>query len=120
MFNFFNNRSAQAAGGISVADAVSLSSKGEVTVVDVRDPAEIAQSGKAKGAINIPLAALRMQADPRSPEFHRDLSTTKPVAIYCATGARSFMAVRMMKSFGLEAHNIGGLGDWARAGGHLA
>ncbi len=117
MFNFLSNYTGEKASGFSASDAIAMSAKGEVTVVDVRDPGEIARTGKAKGAINIPLAVLRMQADPRSPEFHRDLSKTKPVAVYCATGARSFMAAKLMRSFGLEAHNIGGLGKWRAAGG---
>ncbi|MCP5039349.1 MAG: sulfurtransferase [Rhodobacteraceae bacterium] len=121
MFNFMMNRApASNTPRLSPQEIVSRSAEGAITVIDVRDHNEIAMSGKAAGALHIPLAVLRMQADPSSPDFHPELSTDKPVAIYCATGSRSGMAVRLFSSLGFgEVHNLGGLGHWQMAGGQI-
>ena len=121
MFNFMNGRNAAAATPrLSPQDIVAKSAAGEITVIDVRDHNELAMTGKADGALHIPLSILRMQADPTSPDFHPELSTDRPVAIYCASGARSGMAARLMQSLGFqEVHNIGGLGHWQMAGGNI-
>jgi len=103
---------------LSAQEAVKLVEAGEITLLDVRNHNEVASSGKAKGAIHIPLSQLRQQGDPRHPEFHKGLSADKPVAVYCASGARSEMARRTLTGFGFaEVHNIGGLAHWQAAGG---
>lgn len=100
--------------------AIPLVKSGAVTLIDIREPAEIAASGKASGALTIPLATLRMKVDPRSPECHPDLKTGKPVALYCASGARANMAAQMMRDMGYgEVHNLGGLMHWQMAGGEI-
>ena len=105
--------------GLTAVDAVTRAARGEIVLVDIREPAEIAASGRAQGALAIPMAALAMRADPRSPECLPDLKQGKPVAVYCASGARSSMARSMLERMGHEAHNIGGLGHWAQAGGGI-
>jgi rhodanese-related sulfurtransferase len=90
-------------------------------VVDIREPREIAVSGAATVALRLPLATLRMRADPRSPECHPDLKNGKPVLLYCASGGRAGMAADMLREFGhAEVHNLGGLADWQAAGGPVA
>jgi len=112
-------RAAKPAGkSITVKDAVDLAANGAMTLIDVRGHDEVAASGKAKGALHIPLFQLQQQADPRHPEFHKSLNTGKPVAVYCASGARSEMARRTLVAYGFdEVHNIGGLYHWQAAGG---
>ncbi len=121
MFNLMTGRSPAAnTARLSPQEIVSRAANDQITVIDVRDHNEIAMSGKAAGAVHIPLAVLRMQADPSSPDFHPELKTEKPVAIYCASGARSGMAVRLFMSLGYsEVHNLGGLGHWQMAGGSI-
>lgn len=105
---------------IAPADAVAKVNNNEAIIIDVRDINELMHSGKAKGAIHISLMMLQSKADPRHPEFHADLSTDKPVIIYCATGARSGMAAQMMLSYGFsEVYNLGGLMHWHHGGGEL-
>ncbi|NCO86244.1 MAG: sulfurtransferase [Rhodobacterales bacterium] len=100
--------------------AIPLVAQGALTLIDIRDPAEIAASGKAKGALAIPLSVIRMKADPRSPECHPDLKTDRPVALYCASGARANMAAQMLREMGYgEVHNLGGLMHWQMAGGEV-
>lgn len=111
----------QTAPALPVSDAVARVQAGEMVLIDVRDHAELAQSGKAKGALHIPLMRLPMMADPRHPDFDKRLAGDKPIALYCASGARSGMAVNILQKLGYgEVHNLGGLQHWAAAGGPIA
>jgi len=104
--------------GLSAQQAVAGASDGSVIVIDVRDHGELAMSGKAKGALHIPLMRLRDMADPRHPDFRQELSREATIALYCASGARSNAAAQMLQQLGYtEVHNIGGLGHWVQAGG---
>lgn len=119
MLNFMMGRQATASR-VTPQDAIEMSKTGEITVLDVRDHNELAMTGKAEGAVHIPLSVLQMQANPASPDFNAALDTSKPVAVYCASGARSSMAVQVLQQFGFaEVHNIGGLGHWQMAGGPI-
>jgi len=120
MFDFATIRGALGAApqGRSLGDLVESAAQGLLTLIDVRGHDEVAAYGKAEGAIHIPLMLLPHHADPRHPEFHAALSVERPVGVYCASGARSSMAENMLRQLGYgEVTNIGGLGDWVRAGG---
>ncbi|OOY21245.1 sulfurtransferase [Thioclava sp. DLFJ5-1] len=120
MLNFLRPSGGGRVEKISAKDAVAKAKAGELTVVDVREGMEVKSSGKAKGALHIPLATIRMKADPSSPEKHPELDTSKPVALYCASGARSAGAAQMLAQLGYEhVYNIGGLGDWHAGGGEI-
>lgn len=68
--------------------------KAGAVIIDVREPAEYA-SGHVAGAINIPLSVL--------PEHVADLkSLSKPLVVYCRSGARSGMARKMLVDAGVE------------------
>jgi len=83
-----------------------------------RDHSEVSMTGKAKGAEHIPLMQLSYKADPNHPEFHNGLYQNKPIAVYCASGGRSGMAVNILNQLGYETTiNIGGFGHWVQAGG---
>ena len=56
---------------IGTAEALEMIELGKVLVVDVRDAMEVAQSGKIKGAINVPRGVIEFRADPASPENRR-------------------------------------------------
>lgn len=109
-----------APAGLSAREIVAKAEACEITIIDVRDPSEVHMSGKARGAIDVPLAVLNFQTVPRHPDFHADLDCATPVALYCASGARSSMAAQVMRRHGFaEVHDIGGLADWAQAGGKV-
>lgn len=98
--------------------AVADTQAGRITLIDIREPAEVNATGKARGALHVPLAALRMKADPASPEQLPEFRNGKPVVLYCASGGRSQMAARMLRQMGLEeVYNLGGLAHWQMAGG---
>ncbi len=119
MFNPFNSPQ-PAAARLSMADAIEQVARGDMALIDVRDISEVRISGKAKDALHIPLMLLNSKADPRSPECESSLDTAKPVGLYCATGARSHLAAQMLSKMGYQAvFNLGGLYDWASAGGQV-
>lgn len=104
--------------GMTAGEAVRLAAAGEVVVIDIRETSELRARGKAAGALHVPMAALAMRCDPHSPECLPELAESRPVAVYCASGARTSGAVRMLERMGHpEVHNIGGLDHWIRAGG---
>lgn len=121
MFGFLNPLSRGAgAARLDPKEAVAMAGRGELTVIDVRDISEVKSSGKAKGALHVPLMMLATRCDPQSPECLAQLSVDRPVALYCASGARSQMAAGMLARFGYtQVHNLGGLYDWQAAGGQV-
>ncbi len=74
------------------------------TILDVRTPEEFATQ-HVPGAINIPLDQL--------PAMLNEIKTmAKPIVAYCRSGARSGMAVSIMKQNGItDVVNGGGIGD---------
>ncbi|MDF1855485.1 MAG: rhodanese-like domain-containing protein [Pseudooceanicola sp.] len=119
MFHFLNRKPA-GLKGLTAADVVAAGAAGEITLLDIRELAEIQATGLAKGAVHAPLMTLQFRADPRHPDYDKRLKPEAKIAVYCASGARSVGAIRILKSLGYgDVHNIGGLGQWLRAGGEL-
>ena len=115
MFGFL-----RAAPSVNYDEVMPKITAGAIALVDVREAGELAMTGRASGAINIPLMRLPMMADPRHPDFHPDLDPAKPVALYCASGARSAQGKMLLERLGYSnVMNLGGLSDWSRAGGTL-
>lgn len=102
------------------SDVIARLNAGDVTVIDVREAAELKASGQASGALHVPLAFVLMKADPKSPDYDPRIAQGKPIAVYCAAGARAGSAVQALQRLGYEAHNIGGFGDWCAAGGPVS
>ena len=91
---------------------------GEVVVIDVREVAEVRASGKAKGALVIPSGLVGIKCDPSAPDCPKGLSPDTPVALYCASGARSGMAAATLQKLGYKTvYNLGGFADWKAGGG---
>ncbi len=77
---------------------------GKVIVVDVRTPGEW-KRGHIPGARHIPLSQVRERAS--------ELPKDKDIVTYCAVGARSAGALRILKKLGYpRVFNFGGLSDW--------
>jgi len=86
---------------IGLVDMGTLSDKGELQVVDVREPSE--QTVMAAGALSVPYRLLA-DADLSS------LDPAKPTAVVCHTGARSPLAASLLARRGF-AHVRPVLGD---------
>ena len=114
MFSAF--RSAPAAARPSLSEIADQVTAGKMLLIDVREVAEAKASGVAQGATLVPLSLLPLKADPRQPGC--ELPQGLPVAVYCASGGRSGMAVDVLTRLGYgPVVNLGGLRDWAAGGG---
>ena len=103
---------------LTQADAQAMIDKGNVLVLDVRDPAEVAASGKIPGAVNVPRGLLEFRADPTMPSHDKNFDAGKTVLIYCASGGRSALGGKLLKDMGYDkVFNLGGFKDWTDAGG---
>lgn len=102
---------------ISAAEAKALHASGQAVFVDLREPPELAASGKVPGALPIPRGLLEFRADPESPQ--RDPAFQRPVVItYCASGGRAALAGKLLQDLGYkDVRNLGGFKDWTEAGG---
>jgi rhodanese-related sulfurtransferase len=99
------------------AEARALIGRGNVLIVDVRDPSEVQASGKVKGAVNVSRGMLEFRADPDSPYHDKAFDRTKTVLVYCASGGRSALSGKTLKDFGYASvFNIGGFKELADAG----
>jgi rhodanese-related sulfurtransferase len=102
---------------LSPDEAAERMRSGEVLIVDVRDPTEVQQTGRIKGAVNVSRGMLEFRADPDSqyhdPAFQKD----KTILLHCASGGRSALAGKTLQDMGYTAvFNIGGFKDLAEAG----
>lgn len=102
---------------VSAADAKALHAEGRAVFIDLREPAEIAASGKVPGALEIPRGLLEFRADPASAE--RNPGLAKPVVVtYCASGGRAALAGQTLQALGYgDVRNLGGFKDWLEGGG---
>ena len=70
-------------------------------LIDVRSPIEF-NMGALNGAINMPISNFQSLMD--------EIDDTKPVLLYCRTGARSEAVKNYLVQLGYaQVHNIGGL-----------
>ena len=94
---------------ISVDEAKEMIDRGDVQVIDTREPYEH-HDGHVPGSINIP----HMATLPRNTELARD----RPIVFICGSGPRSAVAAEFAAAVGLnELYNVeGGTRAWREAG----
>ncbi|WP_240134994.1 rhodanese-like domain-containing protein [Streptomyces sp. MUM 178J] len=86
----------------------------ELTVIDVRTPAEYA-SGHLPGALNLPLDRIRRAL----PEI-RHAADRGDILVVCASGARSESACKLLAEEGIPTATLsGGTGAWSAEGHDL-
>ena len=105
---------------ISPQEAKSLLGRADVVFLDVREPAEVAASGKVPGAIAIPRGLVEFRADPTSPLHDAAFDRAKTIVAYCASGGRSALVLKTLKEMGYSSvRNLGGFKGWVDAGGEV-
>ncbi len=92
--------------------------KGNVTIIDIREPDEVKQNGAIPGAINAPRGMLEFYADASLPYYKPEFKKENRIILQCASGGRSALAVVTLKQMGYTdvAHLDGGLKAWKEAG----
>jgi rhodanese-related sulfurtransferase len=103
---------------ITPAQAREMMAKGNTLVVDVRDAAEVAASGKVAGAVHVSRGLLEFRADPEAPTHDKSFAKDKTLILYCGSGGRAALAGKTLKDMGYgQVYNLGGFKDWAESGG---
>ena len=83
----------------------------QFTIIDVREPNEVQETGMILGAHNIPRGLLEFQLRPSN-----DFPADAPILVYCAVGARAALAGVTLKELGFtDVKNLGGFKDWQDA-----
>ncbi len=102
---------------LSPAEAKERMRSGDVLVVDVRDPTEVQQTGRLKGAMNVSRGMLEFRADPESQYHNPVFQKDRTILLHCASGGRSALAGKTLQDMGYTAvFNIGGFKELTEAG----
>jgi rhodanese-related sulfurtransferase len=105
---------------ISPQEAKGLLGRTDVLFLDVREPAEVATSGKVPGALAVPRGLVEFRADAASPLHDAAFDRAKTVVAYCASGGRAALVGKTLKEMGYtNVRNLGGFKDWLDAGGEI-
>ena len=105
---------------ISPEEAKGLLGRSDVLFLDVREPPEVAASGKVRGAIAVPRGLVEFRADPASPMHDSAFDRAKTVVTYCASGGRAALVGKTLKDMGYaNVRNLGGFKGWLDAGGEI-
>jgi len=99
---------------ITAEEALKLSSEGKCNLIDIREEAEINNTGRVENSNHIPRGMLEFWLDPESPYFKNGkLDIDKEMVLFCAGGLRSALAAKSLKEMGFEkvAHIEGGFAE---------
>lgn len=91
---------------------------GDSTLIDIREPDEVKETGAIPGSINAPRGMLEFYADESLPYHIPEFKKDSRIILQCASGGRSALAVVTLKQMGYAniAHLDGGLKAWKEAG----
>jgi rhodanese-related sulfurtransferase len=91
---------------------------GDVLLVDLREPGELAEKGRIPGSTWVPRGMLEFRADTTSPYHQEGFDPDRRVIVHCASGGRSALAAAALEDMGYTnvAHLDGGITAWAEAG----
>lgn len=105
---------ADAVTDVSVSESETILAEADVTVIDVRTPAEYA-TGHLANAVNIDVSADSFDSQVS------ELSKDGTYVVYCHSGNRSATATDRMAALGFTTiYNLeGGVTDWQANGGAL-
>ena len=105
---------------ISPNEGIERYNKGNLVVVDVRDSSAFPETGTVQGALRIPRGLIEFVADDNHPMHNGALKKDAQIGIICAVGGQAALTAKTMKDMGFEdVVNLGGVSDWAEAGGPM-
>ena len=104
---------------VTAAEAMDMTNRDDVVIVDIRDIRELQREGKIPGAFHAPRGMLEFWVDPESPYHKPVFAEDKTFIIHCASGWRSLLATQILQRMGLKpVFNLkGGFAAWKEAGG---
>ena len=100
----------QNAGTMSATELKGKLERGEVRLLDVREPSEWKEEGTVEGAIKIFFADL--------PDKAASLPQDKPLAVTCTVGNRTSIAISILQRAGITnvSNVLGGMDAWTALG----
>lgn len=96
---------------ITAAEAARRVADGKAVLVDVREPAECAESGVAAPAVLLPMSDFRGDQALWKPFL--ESVKGKEVILYCRSGGRAGNVGEALAKQGVTVANAGGFKDWA-------
>lgn len=103
---------------ITPAEAKRLVAEEGALIVDVRDGTEVAETGKAAGALHVSRGMIENRADPATAYYNPEFRFDRAIILYCASGGRAALAAKTLHDMGYSrAMNIGRFADWVESGG---
>ncbi|MBB5538688.1 MBL fold metallo-hydrolase [Rhizobium giardinii] len=107
---------------VSAAEAMALSGRSDIAIVDLREKAEREKHGTIPGALHAPYPELQEHISAGGILHELAAATGKRIVFYCAFGERSAMAVEAAQDAGLTSacHIEGGIDAWKKANGPVA
>jgi rhodanese-related sulfurtransferase len=101
------------APAVAPAEAAKRVADGKAVLIDVREPAEWAETGVAAPAALLPLSDLN--GDRKQWKEFLEKNRDKELILYCRSGNRSGRAAVILAGEGFRTANAGGFGDWQSA-----
>ena len=103
---------------LTPADVAAECDNGDVLLVDIREPEELARNGTIRGAVHAPRGMLEFYADPTSAYYRPEFAPGRRTILYCASGGRSALAANTLRQLGYSAvaHLDGGMNAWLGTG----
>jgi len=94
--------------------ADKLVAEGKAVVVDIREPAEWAETGVVANAVLLP----KSDFDGAQKQWKEFLAKNadKEVILYCRSGKRAGVVGEALAAKGIKVANAGGFSDWQSAG----
>jgi rhodanese-related sulfurtransferase len=91
--------------------------RGDVLLVDLREPDERQVHGTIPGAVHAPRGMLEFWADPTCSYHRAEFDPNRRVILYCGGGGRSALAADTLQHMGYAnvAHLDGGFSAWKAA-----
>jgi glyoxylase-like metal-dependent hydrolase (beta-lactamase superfamily II)/rhodanese-related sulfurtransferase len=107
---------------LSLAEALALPGRSDVTLVDLREKSERDKHGIIPGSLHAPYRDLPQHIAPGGMLHELAAVTGKRMVFYCAFGERSAMAVQAAQDAGLNSarHIQGGIDAWKKADGPIS
>jgi rhodanese-related sulfurtransferase len=100
---------------VSPADAAKLVAEGKAILIDVREPAEWAESGVAAPALTLAKSEFDAGMTGNWKDFLSQVGD-KQVITYCKSGRRSDAVATALAEKGVKVANAGGFQAWQDAG----
>ena len=103
---------------INVNDGIKKHHDGAALFIDVRDSADITSTGTIANCLRIPRGMMEFVADESSPLHNDKLSKNNEIILVCGAGGMAALTGKTLLEMGYtKIQNVGGIGDWIKAGG---